>query len=86
LISRSARFPGRFVGFRAKPLITASVAHRCSPLEVKIADSVRSLRDGQQLGAPDRRSSGVPDAVIGGSARFRVVFARFRAEALIMSA
>jgi hypothetical protein len=48
LISRSARFPVRFAGFRAKPLITASVTLLRSPPRAKIADSVRSLRAAPQ--------------------------------------
>jgi hypothetical protein len=58
LISRWARSPGRFVGFRARSLITASVTRLCSPLGPRspiralTADRVRVAESGHVLPAP----------------------------------
>jgi hypothetical protein len=82
LISRSARSPTRFVGFRAKPLI---MAPDCPGSACPAQDRhFRALIAGwTTLGALDRRSSGRPATMIEASARSRARFARFRAETLI---
>jgi hypothetical protein len=47
MISRSARVPTRFVGFRAESLIMASADAAVDLARRKIADSVRSLLVGR---------------------------------------